>query len=310
MSLGEKISVCLLTFNHANVIRSTLESVLLQSIDGYEVVVSDDCSTDGTWEIILEFSRRDSRIVPIRTPRNLGMAGNANFVFKQVSRQYVALLHHDDLYRNDLLEKWAAVMQQYPDVAFVFNPYSVSGSDFVYEEALPGGHIDGHEFLDKYLLPRWGCPVRGTAMIRRAAWASVGGMREEFALLADVDLWMRLSMSWGVGYVPEPLIAVRAERPIYYPDIYKGEVWDWTRQRILYEIHASNRLNYLNSRTLLGKLQWFFFRARLSAETLKWLGYAVLKGKPAIIRSAADAQTKHDMFFLVAVRNVLQRVYG
>jgi len=127
--LGRKISVCLLTYNHAYVIESTLRSALDQTLDGFEVVVSDDCSTDGTWEAVLRVAERDGRVRAIRTPRNLGMAGNANYAVGQCDRPYVALLHHDDLYREDLLEKWADVLERFPDVAFVFNPYAVHGSD-------------------------------------------------------------------------------------------------------------------------------------------------------------------------------------
>ena len=121
--IGEKISVCLLTYNHVDVIESTLASILDQSIAGYEVIVSDDCSTDGTWERILECAKQDARIKPIRTPQNMGMPGNANFAVAHSDRPYIALLHHDDVYRNDLLEQWAGVLERYPDVSFVFNRY-------------------------------------------------------------------------------------------------------------------------------------------------------------------------------------------
>jgi len=110
--------------------------------------------------------------------------------------------------------------------------------------------------LYQYLFTFWGCVVMGTALIRREAWGLVGGMREQFGLLADIDMWMRLAMRWSVGYVPEPDITVRHQRPSYYPDMYKGSSWSWQRQRFIYEIHASNRLDYLKLNTLLGRLQW------------------------------------------------------
>jgi len=256
-NIGEKISVCLLTYNHVEVIESTLRTILDQTITGYEVIVSDDCSTDGTWERILELAAADARIKPVRTPHNMGMPGNANFAVAQSDRPYIALLHHDDLYRKDLLDKWAGVLDRHMDAAFVFNPYGVFESDFVYQEPMPGECIDGSWLLKRYLFARWGCVVRGTAMIRREAWERVGGMREQFGLLGDIDLWMRLAMRWPVGYVPEPVITVRHQRPSYYPDIYSGSAWSWRRQRFLYEIHASNRLDYLNLNTLLGRLRWW-----------------------------------------------------
>ena len=193
MSLGENVSVCLLTYNHVDVIESTLRTVLDQTIDGYEVIVSDDCSTDGTWERIVQLAVNDARIRAIRTPHNMGMPGNANFAVAQAHRSYVALLHHDDLYRADLLEKWASALERYPNATFVFNCYGTFGSDLVQGERMPGTLLDGAWFLKKHLFANWGCTIRGTAMIRREAWKRMGGMREQFELLADVDLCDALS---------------------------------------------------------------------------------------------------------------------
>jgi GT2 family glycosyltransferase len=237
------------------------------------------------------------------------MPGNANFAVAQCDRPYIAMLHHDDLYRRDLLEKWAAVLDRHPDAAFAFNPYGVYESEFVYEEPMPGECIDGEWLLTRYLFARWGCVVRGTAMIRRKAWEQVGGMRQQFGLLADVDLWMRLAMRWWVGYVPEPVITVRQQRPSYYPDIYGGGSWSWKRQRLLYELHASNRLDYLHLNTVVGRMRWWAFRLKLSYETSKWLAYAVVRGKPAMITSSHHSATEYDLWPLRLLRAALTDIY-
>lgn len=304
--IGETISVCLLTYNHVDVIESTLQTILEQTITGYEVIVSDDCSTDGTWELILELAAKEPSIKPIQTPRNIGMAGNANFAVAQSSRPFIALLHHDDLYRNDLLEKWIELIQQYPDISFIFNSYGVLNSDFVYFEVIPSGRIDGRWLLEKYLFPRWGCVVRGTAMIRRSAWEEVGGMREQFGILADIDLWMRLSRNWAVGYVPEPVITVRHARPDYYPDIYKEGGWSWERKRFLYEIHAINRKEYYKESKFFALWKWWLFRTRLSLETAKWLIYALIKRKYNIIVTSGESITDYDLLPLRLMRGMLR----
>jgi glycosyltransferase involved in cell wall biosynthesis len=310
--IGEKISVCLLTYNHVKAIESTLQSILDQTITGYEVIVSDDCSTDGTWERILELAAKDARIQSIRTPHNMGMPGNANFAVSQSIRPYIALLHHDDLYRKDLLEKWADILERYDDVSFVFNPYDSANAEHHYGPRLSEEHLDGHWFLEKCLfaLP-WTCPVRGTAMIRRSWWDRVGGMREEFSLVADVDLWMRLSSVSPVGYVPEPLIHPRELRPDYYPDIYTSKRFHWSRLVLIYEINATNRLNYLNLNTFKGRLQWWGFRLKLNWQSTKWLVYAVVRRKRRheIIASSCESVTEYDLWPLRAFRHTLQFIW-
>ncbi|MGX1308038.1 glycosyltransferase involved in cell wall biosynthesis [Amorphus suaedae] len=309
---GEKISVCVLTYNHEALIQSTLATVLDQTLDGFEVIVSDDCSTDGTYARILEMAEKDPRIRPVQTPHNMGMPGNANFAVSLSERPYIALLHHDDLYRRDLLEKWLAVVETHPDATFVFNAYGVEGSDFVYSVEVPPGRVDGRWLLDTFLLPGWGCPVRGTAMIRRSEWEAVGGMREQFGLLSDIDMWMRLAMRGSVGYVDEPVITVREQRPDDYPDTYKGNALGafWKRQRFLYEIHAANRLAHYDLGTVGGRLAWWRFRLRLSRETAKWLAYAVVRRKPVLISTSADGATAYDLPPLRLIRALLQAAVG
>ena len=190
-------------------------------------------------------------------------------------------------------------------------PYGVYQSEFVYREALPGECIDGRWLLNRYLLPRWGCAVRGTAMIRRSAWEQVGGMRAEFGLLADVDLWMRIAMHWQVGYVTEPVIYVRQQRPEDYPDEYKGGrgLWSWRRQRYLYEIHAANRLAYLNLDTLIGRMKWWGFRIKVSIETTKWLAYAVVRKYRAMIATSDECVTAYELWPVRLFRWVLWKTY-
>lgn len=306
-SIGEQISVCLLTYNHVGIIESTLQSILKQTIAGYEVIVSDDCSTDGTWEQILALAAKDPRIRPLRTPSNLGMPGNANFAASHSVRPYLALLHHDDIYREDLLEKWYAVMERYPDVAFVFNAYGVYESSRVDAHPFSSQRLDGRWFLEHHLFPSWGCPVRGTAMIRRDWFEKLGGLREEFGLLADIDLWMRLAAQTAVGYVAEPIITVRQLRPSYYPEAYQNKTWSWMRQRYLYEIHAANRLAYYDSSDFVQRQKLLAFRLRLNVATAKWLAYALVRRRWRMIETCGDSVTLHDQLWLRAFRGLLRR---
>lgn len=303
--LGEKISVCLLVYNHVAVVESTLQSMLDQTIRGYEIIVSDDCSSDGTWEKVLEVAARDRRVKPVQTPHNMGMPGNANFAVGHSTRPYIALLHHDDLYREDLLEKWAGVLERNPDVSFVFNRYLFGTFEHAWPPPFGRECLDGRWFLEKFLFARWGCPVRGTAMIRRSSWEDAGGMRERYNAFADVDLWMRLSRTSQVGFVAEPLIQVRIARPDYYLPIYSATKFNWHRITYVYDIHAMNRLDYLALDTVKGRLRWWRFRLKLSCETAKWLTYAVIRRKHEMLATCGESATPYDLWPVRAFRRIL-----
>jgi GT2 family glycosyltransferase len=222
------------------------------------------------------------------------MADNANFAVAQSTRPYIALLHHDDVYRRDMLERWADVLDRHPDVGFVFNQYE--------EQApLPLQRLDermeGGEFLRKRLLRTWGCPVRGTAMIRRSAWDAVGGLDARYGLLADIDLWMRLAGSWAVGYVNEPLITVRHERPAGYPAGYVR--LSFARNRLLYEIHAAH-----TSRRML---PWLRLRTRVSVDGAKWLAYAAVRRRD-LLGEAVDGATPIEFAPIRLARSLIGRM--
>ena len=301
---GSDISVCLLTYNHKETIHSTLLSILNQSISNYEIVISDDCSTDGTWELLLSLRLLHSNIRLIQTPKNLGMPSNANFAVSNCSRKYVALLHHDDIYSFYLLENWVELLVKYSSIGFVFNSYKSYDTNHIFSEDFTEC-TNGKYFLKEILLKKWGCVVRGTAMIRRKAWIDANGMNPKYDLLSDIDLWMKISSKCDVGYIKNPLISFRHEQAKDYPLEYSYSVWSWKRLKLLYDIHAdNNRLLYCNN-SLWGHFFWFIFKCKLNLNTFKWLLYAFINNRSDILLSSQDYTTVYDFYVLSIFRKFL-----
>lgn len=92
----------MLAYNHAEFIAKALDSVLMQQASfDYEIVIGDDCSTDGTVEIIEEYQRRwPERVRPLIREKNLGMQKNAKEVFEACTGEYVACLEGDDYWTD------------------------------------------------------------------------------------------------------------------------------------------------------------------------------------------------------------------
>lgn len=296
------VSACLLSYNHANLLEETIESVLRQTLQDFELIISDDCSRDNSWALLQKLAAKDSRIRLIRPAQNVGMAANANFAVAAARSEFVALLHHDDLCAPTLLEKWLCVMRPNERVGFVTNAYAKFGRrDVDYHDF--ADVTDGPTALQTLLFPRWGCPVRGTALVRKSCWEAVGGMRVEFGLLADVDLWMRLARNWDIGYVREPLITVRQDRPDDYPKEYVS--WSWDRTRLLYEIHGTNRSEYYSGRPLRCRAELAWFRARVTKDELYWLAYAGVRRRLEMLTSSDRVANKYELFPARLARRVL-----
>jgi glycosyltransferase involved in cell wall biosynthesis len=304
VSTRPKVSVCLLTYNHRHIVESVLQSILKQTFSNFELIVSDDCSTDGTYAALLAFAATDPRLRIVQPPSNLGMAGNANFAAAQARGEYIALLHHDDIYSERLIEAWAGVLDRNPTAGFVSNSYLDHSTGRLYlhpfRERNHGKHILRHA-----MLPVWGCPVRGTAMIRKRCWEAVGGMREQFGMLADVDLWMRLAARYDLGYVPEALIVVRHDRPDYYPDAYWR--WSWPRLKLTYAIYGTHHESFYGD-SWRGRAHREVYRARVNADIVKWLGYALVKRRRDILQSSDEVANSYEYWPVSAARKLLRRL--
>lgn len=108
-----QVSIVIPTYNSAAFIADTLESVLRQTIDSWEVIVADDCSTDTTCAIVEEFASKDARIRLIQLPQNSGRpAVPRNIAIRESRGKYIALLDSDDLWHPQKLEIQIAAMQK------------------------------------------------------------------------------------------------------------------------------------------------------------------------------------------------------
>src|SRR4026207_1049489 len=97
-----KVSVYLITFNQAQFIAKALESVLMQkTVFDYEIVVGDDCSTDGTIEILKSYQQRHpQKLKLVLHNENVGMMRNALDVLANCTGEYIACLEGDDYWTD------------------------------------------------------------------------------------------------------------------------------------------------------------------------------------------------------------------
>ena len=293
--LHTTVSAVLLAYNHAHTIARAIESILAQSSPFDCVLVSDDCSTDNSVEVIERYAASDGRIRLIQPGRNLGMSANANFAVAHVETDYFAILHHDDLYMPDANGKWKAVLDGHPDIGFVYNAHYDEAGKRSFIDPHPNVRVDGNDFLARYLLPRWSSPVWGAAFVRKSAWDAVGGMKTEYGDIADVYLWMHLASRFAVGYVPEPLFQIFHDRPVDYPEEYRA--FSWRRHGSLVRIHGDLRRVLLDQKQL-SRSAFLWFRLRATALTVTWLAYAIFKRKWSMLANFKTYEAKYELFWV------------
>lgn len=116
MKTAPRLTIGLPVYNGEDYLAESLEALLGQSYEDFELVISDNASTDGTADICHRYGRQDSRIRYIRQPRNIGLNPNHNFVIRQARGELFKMASHDDLYARDLLKRCVDALDQRPEM--------------------------------------------------------------------------------------------------------------------------------------------------------------------------------------------------
>lgn len=111
-TLAPRLSIGLPVFNGDDYLEEAIVSILAQTYSDFELVISDNASTDGTEDLCRAYAAKDSRVKYFRNAKNIGATQNWYRVFELSSGEYFASAAHDDLYAPDYMEKCIAVLDQ------------------------------------------------------------------------------------------------------------------------------------------------------------------------------------------------------
>ena len=204
-----KVSVVIPTYNDEDTIRATVESALGQRFDGgFEVIVVNDGSTDGTREVLEKFGNR----IQVIDQTNRGVSAARNAGIRAAVGEYIALLDGDDTWTEDKLQKSAQVLDK--------NPACVAVSSNVIGVDAAGAEVSRPvtpEFrhsptLDEMLERLWAYLPSAT-VIRRDTLQAIGGFSEEFKpehyACEDTFIMLLVRERGEIIYVPDVLVRYR-----------------------------------------------------------------------------------------------------
>ena len=143
------LSVFVVTYNQERYIRQCLESIVAQKVNfDYEVIIGDDCSTDGTGAICDEFAAKYPQIQVYHHPKNLGLLQNWEFVMNKCKGEYIALIEGDDLWIDEhKLQRQVDWLDAHPDYTLTFTRAEIlyeNGAEIGQEKDLP--HLEEREY--------------------------------------------------------------------------------------------------------------------------------------------------------------------
>jgi len=199
-----KVTVLMPVHNGAPYLRQAVDSILGQTYPEFELLVIDDASTDGSWDILSAL--RDPRIRLVRHAENLDLVATLNEGLELARGEYVARMDQDDISLPERLERQAAFLDRQGEVGIVaVAARLIDGAD------RPGAVLpllEGHNLL------RWsfcfGCPIaHAGVMMRRSLVLAAGAYRAEAFRCEDYDLWTRALGRTRLAMIPEVLLNLR-----------------------------------------------------------------------------------------------------
>lgn len=119
--MNELVSIIMPSYNTAEFIEESINSVINQTYTNWELIIVDDCSTDGSEEIIKKFTQ-DERIKFYKNERNSGAAISRNYALREAKGKWIAFLDSDDLWHPEKLEKQLNFMRK-NDYHFSYTSY-------------------------------------------------------------------------------------------------------------------------------------------------------------------------------------------
>lgn len=200
-----RVSVIMATYNGSAYIEYSIRSLLTQTMQDFEIIVVDDCSTDDTHEVLRAIA--DPRLRVIRNAENIGVVRSRNRCFEAARGEYVAMLDHDDLSLPTRLHKQVAYLDAHPDTVLVGTSAHTTESGRMGAPRHDGPTTPS---LIGWLLLIANPLVCSSVMFRASVARRLGEfLREGYAYADDYDLYQRLALHGRIARVDEPLTIYR-----------------------------------------------------------------------------------------------------
>lgn len=205
-----KVSVVIPTYNYARFLDEAIQSVLNQSYTHFELIIIDDQSIDNTDEVVQKYLD-DKRVAYYKNSTNLGLGGNFNKCLEYAQGDYIKFLLADDKFYPDLLNKFVAVMDQYPNVSLVTSYRETFGRQCKKFEAPFKGLLDGKKIIYEVLHRDANFLGEPTlVMFRKRNLLLTGNFNTDYTWILDTDMWLKQLTVGDCYIIPEFLSNVRA----------------------------------------------------------------------------------------------------
>jgi glycosyltransferase involved in cell wall biosynthesis len=209
------VSVVMKAYNHERFVAQAIRSALDQSMTDFEIVITDDGSTDATAHVIESFE--DPRIRFERSAQNRGIAATMDATVRRARGEFLAVLNSDDFALPERFTRQVDYLRAHPNVAAVFSlPLEVDEDGQPDEPAVSmftiapsrGSEPTRAEWLHYFFFNN-NCLCAPSVMVRRSAFMQLTPDDRRLPLLGDYDRWIRLLQNHDIHVMRDRLTAFR-----------------------------------------------------------------------------------------------------
>jgi glycosyltransferase involved in cell wall biosynthesis len=206
-----KVSICIISYNHAAFLPTTIESALAQSYRDFEIVIVDDGSTDGSLAIAESYAAKHSavKVFTHLNHINRGISATCNLVIEKARGEYLAWLGSDDAYFDYSIAEQVGFLEDHPENGMVCGIAQFIDENGKWLPQKFGEDIwSKPDFLDNML---WRNRVSApTVMMRRRCHEEIG-LYDENLVYSDWEMWLRLLLlsDWKIGFINKSLALYR-----------------------------------------------------------------------------------------------------
>lgn len=204
------VSVIIPTFNRKDMLKRAVDCALKQDYPNIEVIISDNCSDDGTFEMVRENYGNEKRVIYHRNEKNLGPTMNYNVAFYGLARGEYCMTQSDDDYLIDsgYISKAARMLYENKDLSFVFGGYYYNHEEknSIYRvKPAYRSYIDGRDFFINFLTQKYPyMPNLCTTLFRRETACAMEILQcDPDCLSADLSILLRLLLGGGAGFIDD-----------------------------------------------------------------------------------------------------------
>ena len=201
------VSICIPTYNRADMVGDAITSALSQTYPVLEVVVVDNASTDGTAEVVASFS--DPRLRFVRNEKNLGLFGNFNRCIELARGSLIHILHSDDTIPPGFTSACVDFVLAHPEVAMTFTSAITESAEGIRPAATGESGIYPPPEGFRAILRDRGLVACPSVMVRKEVYAGIGPFSPEYPYSSDLYEWLRIARVHAIALVGGTYVTYR-----------------------------------------------------------------------------------------------------